>query len=1234
MTAQDTLSKSIKKKKHSKKQSIPKQKAHYLLLMGSPVEDDHNHKGLGMILSSKLREEPDKLKDGSSKGTDHHHHHHNKADSDLAATLQTSSKGYPSDRGYSYTEALFTGAPLLNGRPFMASDRNQGHEDGHSIGPTVNGHAKAADGYKGARFAELQVDKSNEHNKEEGSVQIQKEVHTEEGVSGIAIVKKPKESQHFEKRPSSEAGKEDYDSHQYLIPRPSLNASPFKSKSEMAGNTKYTQIHETAGSSSQMENHKEAPLSDNNVSSYAMRNNHYQHEDKSTENDRPAEQVHQILETGKTEENFPSNAYGSGPSVEEPKVNNKFPDKTNIKSYDEESNLLGSSVYSHGPLVDNQGDRVVDHKHHQFSPNLKSGHIDYGQTHNLVTEESLNKPGMDTPPSRVESSEKETSAVPEEGLGNALSNGFKTNEDISKVGDQNIQLQSEVISTPTGIESAANIETEAPYEQRGHQALYQSQVQHLESNVKDANEPMNANNLIASGEQNSRATDEARKIPIENSNDSLPLEGATSDKGAFGADQLRPHKIIESSFDEELTHRIVTGPSSQQGNHAVPIEQTTEKETEDASHTGSDKTEESSKMSPGPSLPFREGSNPSESSHRNMELAKSQTEQSVDASTPSSIKTASGGSENEEITQQDTSHQRFSASTVDARAEHEDTFTNDASSHKGQGNMEVSQGSTENASDTNDGSSARLINSQGQHEANIEIPSSLSYREGSSSTTFSHQNEELSKDQGEQSSTSEETEAIRQKETSHKLFSESRVDSTFDHENTFANGADSHQGQVNVETLQSNVALQPNTNDASSDNSHGHMSNQREEQSVETSAPSTEAARVLPFGSQTEATKQQDTSNEISSGGPVNEANSNQEQQRVESLQSSMEHETEANSGSSENLYTSPGHASNQQEAGRDTSHSSSYREGSNPKTFSHQNEELTNAHRGKSVAALSPSSESARVGSLSSSNIEVATQNETSQQMVSASAVDTRPDREDTFFHGTSSHQGEEHVETSQSNGEHGPERNYGPSDSSINSPGPKLSSYKHREFKVGTPEVSNEMPVSDQSKAASEEQQPLHGTETKSERISEGSRNNQQKENDHDNKKPENVVYFLKMAKGFPLLNSRKTSHYSEGKATGNRGAGEHSTNTVKEGQQINSIAETGPEVNGRRRYPWKWQRKPSRLSPRPSPSYRPSPQPSPYPSPSPSPSSGGGGGALGGSSASSNEPQGKHFQIASCF
>ncbi|KAJ7374912.1 hypothetical protein OS493_005270 [Desmophyllum pertusum] len=204
--AQDTLSKSIKKKKHSKKQSIPKQKAHYLLLMGSPVEDEHNHKGLGMILSSKLREEPDKLKDGPSKEADHHHHH-NKPDTDLAATLQTSSKGYPSDRGFSYTEALFTGAPLLNGRPFMASDRNQGHENGHSIGPTVNGHEKAADGYKGASFAELQVDKSNEHNKEEGSVQIQKEVHTEEGVSGLPSSRSQRKVSTLKNVPQARRGK-------------------------------------------------------------------------------------------------------------------------------------------------------------------------------------------------------------------------------------------------------------------------------------------------------------------------------------------------------------------------------------------------------------------------------------------------------------------------------------------------------------------------------------------------------------------------------------------------------------------------------------------------------------------------------------------------------------------------------------------------------------------------------------------------------------------------------------------------------------------------------------------------------------------------------------------------------------------------------------------------------------------------------------------------------------------
>lgn len=1167
--------------------------------MGSPIEDEHNRKGLGMILSSKLRGESDKLNDGPSKGT-----HHHKPDTDLAATLQTSSKGYPSDGGYSYTEALFTGAPLLNGRPFSESDRTKEREGGHGLHHVDREHHRN----KGTGFAKLEADKSNDHTKEEDSVQIQKEVHTEEGVLGIAVDKKPKENQHFQKFPSSEPGKEvqknkeNYDGNQHLMPLPSSNASPYKSKSERLENAKYTQIHEVSGGLSQMKHQKGTPLSGNSVASYRVANNHYLGGEKSAENplsDRPVEQVHQILVTGKTQENFASNADGSGPLVGEQKVNNELPDKTNIKSYDEESNQLDSSVYNHGRFVEKQGYRVGGQQHQGSHQNVITGPSEY-----VSTGKSLHKPGMDALPSGVEPSEKESGTFP------ALSSGFRTNEDISKLGNQNIQLQSEYIPTSTGIDPE-NGKADASYEQLGRQPLYQNHAKQLESKMEGASGPPNMNNLAATGDQNSLVNFESRKIPIEKTNDSMttPLQGATSNKEDFEVDkfinQLRPHKIIESSFDEDLTRKIMTGPSYRESSHAVPMQR-----AKDASNTIPDNTfsvekseeHDLSNMTP-PSLPFREGSSPAEFSHRNEELTKDQREQSVKGSPPSPE--ASNSSHNEAKTQQDTSHQMFLASAVEATPEQEDTFTNDSIPQKEQ--EETSQSSVEHEPHTNDGS-ASSIHSLGQtsipNGANNKMSSLRPYWEDSNPTAFSHQSKELPNDRS-----SDESEAMGQKGTP-------------------ADGADSLKTQESAEMLESSIAHRADTNDASSDSSvklPGQTPNQREvdkeqqsslsdreesnpkmfghqneelpqnveEQPVEASTSSSEAGseagRVVPLSSsQMEATKQQDTSKEISSTDSGNGADSNQEQQPVDSLQSSTEHETETNSGSSDT---------------------------------SDQNEVLANEQRQKPVETSSSVAESTGVGPLSSSNMEATTQRETSDQMLSSNKVDTRPDHEDGFITDASSHQEEQSVETSPSDAQSMPDTSDKQIEGSRNSPEPNVFGYRQHEVKVGTPEEANEMPVADNSKEISEGQQlmPFFGIKNDTGRTPQERQNSKpSKEYDHDNRN-QKIVYFLKMAKGIPLLNSRKTAHYVE--------------------RKIDSTPERGPEVNGRRRYPWQWQYKPRRPRPawrqrprRPRPGRRPSYRPNPRPSPYPSPSTGGGGGALGGSSANSNEPQGKHLPFPS--
>ena len=1163
--------------------------------MGSPIADEHNRKGLGMILSSKLRGEADKLNDGSSKGTSHHH---NKSGTDLAATLQTSSKEYKSNEGYSYTEALFTGAPLLNGRPASESDRTQEREHGHGLYRINKDH----DRNKGTGFPKLEADKSNDHIKEEDSVQLEKEVHTEEGVVGNAVKKKSKENQHFQTSLSSEEGKEvqknteNFDENQ----QSSSKASHSNSKSERLENAKYTQIHEVSGGSSQIRHHKATPLSGN----YEETNNHYQHREKSAGNplgDRPVEQVHQILVTGKTQENFASsNPDSSGPFAEEQEVKNKLSDNTNTKSYDEESNLLGTSVYNQGRFIGKQGYRVGGKQHHEFHSNIITGPTEYERPGN-----SLRQPSMDELPSGMESSQKEIGTSP------AVSNGFRTYEDISKLGNKNIQLQSEFIPTSTAID-AENGRVETSYHQLGRQPSYQNHEQQLESNTEGAGGSSSMNNLAITGDQNSRVAFESRKMPIEKTNESMTVHLQSSNQNERDSridkfiNQLRPHKIIESAFDQELTREITTGPSHRESNNAIPMQSAKEPSLTIPDKTISvEKSEEhgSENIAP-PSLPFREGSNPAEFSNRNEELTKDQRKQSVEASL--SNPETSNTSHNEKEKQQDTSQQMLPATAVEATPEHEDTSTDGPIPQKEQ--EETSQSSDEHEPNKNEDLSTSSISSLGQapipNGATDDMSSSRPYGEGSRPTAFNLQNMELPSDRS-----SDESEATGQKGTFDKLP---------DHESAFANGADSPQTQ---ETLESSTAPGANTNVASSDgsvNSQGHTENQgegdKEEQfplsdgegsnrkmtfghqneklqqnveqkpvgaSISSSEVGSDAGRVVPLrGSQMEATKQEDTLNGIASTVPDNGANLSQEQRPLDSLQSSTEHQTETNSGSS---------------------------------TSSDQNESLQKEQRQQSVETLSPDSESNRVTPLSGSSIDSTTQRETSDKMISSNEVDTKHDHEDRFMNDASLHQEQQSLEISPSDAQSRPNTSDKPVESSQNS----------HEVEAGTPEEASAMPVPENSKEINEGQQlmPFLGIRNDSRGTSEEMQSSQlNKENDHDNRN-QKIVYFLKMAKGIPLVNSRKTTHYVE--------------------HRIDSTPERGAEVNGRRRYPWQWQyslKRPNRPAwterPRPpsqgrQPSYRPTSQPSSYPSTS---TGEGGGGALGGSSVNSNEPQGKHLPFPS--
>ena len=1211
--------------------------------MGSPIADEHNRKGLGMILSSKFRGESDKLNDGPSKGTNHHHH---KPGTDLAATLQTSSTEYPSNEGYSYTEALFTGAPLLNGTPVLESDRTQERE--HSHGPYhIN---KVHDGNKGTGFAKLEADKSNDHNKEEDGVQIQKEVHTEEGVVGNVVKKKSKENQHFQTSLSNEAengvqsNTENFDENQ----QSSSNASLSSSKSERLDNAKYTQIHEVSGGSSHV---RATPLSGN----YEEVNNHY-HRQKSAENplgDRPVEQVHQILVTGKTQENFASNADSGGPFAGQQQVQNKLSDKPNTKSYDEESNLLGPSVYSQGRFVGKQGYHFDGQQHHEFHSNIITGPTEYEKPGN-----SLHQPSMDELPRGVKSSEKESGTSP------AVSTGFKSNEDISKLGNKNIQLQSEFIPTSTAVD-AENGKVETSYQQLGQQPLYQNHEQQLESNTEGADVSPGMNNLAAEGDQNSRVPFESRKIPLEKTNEAMtmPLQGSNQNEGDSRVDkfinQLRPHKIIESSFDQELTRKITTGPSHGESNYAAPMQSAKEPSPSIPDKTFSvekSKENESENTAP-PSLPFREGSNPVEFNNRNEELTKDQKEHSIEES----VSNPENTNHNEKEIQQDTPQQMLPASAAEATPEHEDTSTDGSISQKEQ--EETPQSNVENEPDKSSSSSS--ANSLGQasitNRPTNDISSLRPYGEGSHPTALIHQNKVLPNDRS-----SDESEAA--------VGQEGTLDKLPDHESAFANGADSAQTQ---ETPESSIAPGANTNVALSDisvNSQGHTENQREgvkeeqsslpdregsnpkmafgnqneelQQNVEQNPGETpsissseaggDAGRVVPLrGSQMEATKQENTLNGISSTVSDNGVNLKQEREPISSLQSSTEHQTETNSSSSDT---------------------------------SDQNEQ-----RQQSVEASSPVSASNRVRPLSSSGSDSTSQRESSDQMISSNEADAKHDLDDRFINDAGLHQEKQSAEISPSDAQSRPDTSDKPEESSRNSSGPSVLVNKPHEVKVGTPEEANATPVAKNSKEISEGQQlmPFLGIRNETSGTSEEKQNSQLiKENDHDNRN-QKIVYFLKMAKGIPLLNSRKMTHFfkhgientpqrgpevnswtwqynwerpsrqrpggsSQGRRPSYRPTTQPSSypspSTGEHG--IENTPQRGPEENS-----WTWQynwERPSRQRPGGSsqgrrPSYRPTTQPSSYPSPS----TGEGGGALGGSSTSSNEPQGKHLPfLSSCL
>ena len=765
--------------------------------MGNPVEDRGNHKGLGMILASEHSEDQGKPKETEAGHSDQN------SNGDLAATLQKSSHGPPSDRGYSYTEALFTGTPLLNGRPFT-TDRTQSSQ-GHVTDPDTT-HTKQSDkavkSYKGAGLVDPAADRGNDGNKIEGDVPVQKEVHTEEGVTGLTVNKNSKEGQLIGSLPSKEetnaetnflskspAEAMEHVKNEYPVSRPSLDETRDKSQ-------------------------------ENN-------NRHQGREslDSKLRSDNSVEEMHQFTETGKTQENFENNRSGSGHLVEENKIINQIPLRANVKSYDEESNLLGSSNFNHGHLVHPQADHALEQRQDEANQNMVTGITYSEKAHSLKQrQEESNQPLVTEDSGNTESSQKgESSGTTALDL---QSNGFRSTEkgtnavSPERLGD----IQESKGSPMSSFKESGDRQTEFSHEVPGRHPADQTREQPLVPGVKEA-------------------TKDLGKQPSERFNDSMSssLGSTKPSKGVDGLErfitQLRPHKIIESAFDEDLAQRIVTGPSYQQDSHEALSKQLTEKPSTLVSYPRVDASQSSSR--------YREGSNPSDFNSHNHELIKDQGRLSVQESLPSIEVAPLGmvsGNLKESAMQLDTSNQLSSTNAVDTRPDHQSSLTDNTGSHQEEGNMETLQENLEHGTKTHTEPSDNLIRPPGytsdKGEAYTNISSS--YREGSNPSEFSSTNDQKTEGRGDNSASSwlvssESTQRgplsrnhkdeTAQQGSSHQL-SEGLVHGTPSEEGTYTNGKGLYREHQQVETLQNNAEHASETNPDSSVGSPAQITNQ------------------------------------------------------------------------------------------------------------------------------------------------------------------------------------------------------------------------------------------------------------------------------------------------------------------------------------------------------------------------------------------------------------------------
>lgn len=556
--ARDTSCKSVKK--NTKKQSITKGKSHYLLLMGRPVEDGHHRKGLGMIFASQHSGDFDTSK-AESKHSDPAP---SSSNSDLSNTLQTSSNGSTSDRGYSYTEALFTGTPLLNGRPFTASDRtySQGHATDHPIG-ILNANERITENVQGKA-----VDEDNDDSRADKNDQTQEEMHTDEGVKGVTVNKILNKGQYSgEKsedisedsslRQSSKLGKENYEDGHPLPPH-SLDKQDKLETNRQA--------------------YRGRKLINNIIKSDNLAD----------------EDVHEIMATGHTQENFDKENVGSsGQLREENKANKVIPLNTKVKSYDEESNLLGSNTLTRERFMHQQRDNPLGDQQEGFNQNIISltenekgpqgvkqqqEEIQQPQHMIIITEDS----GMKQKVQKEDSSGKTSDAKP-----HAMGSYLKETSPVSTGNTGGVHESNKGSETiPPTNESP---DGHSDYSHSASGQLAGEQMRQQTSDI-DVNAPAEALRNQETGKLNDSPTGSSQKATT-----------STSDKIFQNfLSHLRPHKVIESAFDERLAQRI---PSEQHDPHEAHTRPTNEKPSSSVLYPGLDASHLSST--------YREGSSPS-----------------------------------------------------------------------------------------------------------------------------------------------------------------------------------------------------------------------------------------------------------------------------------------------------------------------------------------------------------------------------------------------------------------------------------------------------------------------------------------------------------------------------------------------------------------------------------------------------------------------------------------------